>query len=544
ESLLLEIGGKEEARKAQAEAEARNKELIKKVEDSDRKVEQLQELIQRLEEKISNSESENQVLRQQALAVSPTGKALTARPRTMIIQRIPENGNTPNGEAKIGSDMVLAVSNVREPESEGKPQKSLNEKQQENQDLLIKCISQDLGFSGGKPIAACVIYKCLLHWRSFEVERTSVFDRIIQTIASAVEAQDNTDVLAYWLSNTSTLLLLLQRTLKASGAASLTPQRRRTASSSLFGRMSQGLRASPQTAGLPFLNGRGLSRLDDLRQVEAKYPALLFKQQLTAFLEKIYGMIRDNLKKEISPLLGLCIQAPRTSRQSLVKGRSHANAVAQQALIAHWQSIVKSLNNSLKIMKANYAPPFLVRKVFTQIFSFINVQLFNSLLLRRECCSFSNGEYVKTGLAELEQWCLDATEEYTGSAWEELKHIRQAVGFLVIHQKPKKSLNEITKELCPVLSIQQLYRISTMYWDDKYGTHSVSTDVITSMRAMMSEDSNNAVSTSFLLDDDSSIPFSVDDISKSMEPVEVADIDPPPLIRENSGFGFLLARSE
>lgn len=58
---------------------------------------------------------------------------------------------------------------------------------QENQDLLIKCISQDLGFTGGKPIAACVIYKCLLHWRSFEVERTSVFDRIIQSIASAIE---------------------------------------------------------------------------------------------------------------------------------------------------------------------------------------------------------------------------------------------------------------------------------------------------------------------------------------------------------------------
>jgi myosin V len=76
--------------------------------------------------------------------------------------------------------------------------------------------------------------------------------------------------------------------------------------------------------------------------------------------------------------------------------------------------------------------------VFTQIFSFINVQLFNrygftfcsisaalhslipvglkmpfscSLLLRRECCSFSNGEYVKAGLAELEQWCIYATQE-------------------------------------------------------------------------------------------------------------------------------------
>ena len=48
--------------------------------------------------------------------------------------------------------------------------------------------------------------------------------------------------------------------------------------------------------------------MDILRQVEAKYPALLFKQQLTAYVEKIYGMIRDNLKKEISPVLGLCIQ--------------------------------------------------------------------------------------------------------------------------------------------------------------------------------------------------------------------------------------------
>lgn len=48
------------------------------------------------------------------------------------------------------------------------------------------------------------------------------------------------------------------------------------------------------------------------------------------------------------------MQAPRTSRASLVKGRSQANAVAQQALIAHWQSIVKSLNSYLKTMKANY----------------------------------------------------------------------------------------------------------------------------------------------------------------------------------------------
>ncbi|MBA0569840.1 hypothetical protein Golob_003541 [Gossypium lobatum] len=582
--LLAEKQTAKEAKQAHATEQAKNVDLTKKLEDDGKKVDQLQDSVQRfvtnsmilkinslvdhycfsrisydyiasfinflffpwfrLEEKLSNLESENQVLRQQALSMSPTGRALAARPKTTIFQRTPENGNVVNEEIK------KALPNPQLTETEEKPQKSLNEKQQENQELLIKCISQDLGFSGGKPVAACLIYKSLLHWRSFEVERTSIFDRIIQTIGASIEVADNNDLLSYWLSNSSTLLLLLQRTLKASGAASLTPQRRRSTSASLFGRMSQvgitfkGLRGSPQTAGFSFLNGRLLGGLDDLRQVEAKYPALLFKQQLTAFLEKIYGMIRDNLKKEISPVLASCIQAPRTSRASLGKGRSQANAVAQQALIAHWQSIVKTLNNYLKTMRANYVPSFLICKVFTQTFSFINVQLFNSLLLRRECCSFSNGEYVKAGLAELEQWCHDATEEFAGSAWDELRHIRQAVGFLVIHQKPKKTLKEITNDLCPVLSIQQLYRISTMYWDDKYGTHSVSSDVIASMRVKMTEDSNNAVSSSFLLDDDSSIPFSMDDISKSMLQTEVAEIDPPPLLRGHSGFSFLLQHTE
>lgn len=40
----------------------------------------------RLEEKLSNTESENQVLRQQALTMSPTGKNLSARPKTIVMQ--------------------------------------------------------------------------------------------------------------------------------------------------------------------------------------------------------------------------------------------------------------------------------------------------------------------------------------------------------------------------------------------------------------------------------------------------------------------------
>ena len=53
---------------------------------------------------------------------------------------------------------------------------------------------------------------------------------------------------------------------------------------------------------------RGLSSLDSLRQVEIKTPAVVFKQQLIIFVEKLYGVLRDNLKKDISPLLTACIQ--------------------------------------------------------------------------------------------------------------------------------------------------------------------------------------------------------------------------------------------
>ncbi|KAL2238778.1 UNVERIFIED_CONTAM: Myosin-11 [Sesamum indicum] len=492
----------EDSERKFAEALESSEGKSQKLEEAERRVQQLQESLTRLEEKMTNVESENKVLRQQALAMAQNNKLLSRSSRSIM------------------QDLHSVSMNSRESELDDRPQKSLNEKQQEYQDLLIRCIAQHLGFSRGRPVAACIIYKCLRQWHSFEVDRTSIFDRIIQTIGTAIETQDNNDILAYWLSNASTLLLLLQRTLKAGGAAGAAPQHRRSPSATLFGRMTQSFRGTPQGVNLSLLSDDSAGTI---RQVDAKYPALLFKQQLTAYVEKIYGMIRDNLKKEISPLLGLCIQAPRISRANLIKGaaRTQEKSAAQEILISHWQGIVKSLGNFLNVLKTNHVPPFLVRKVFTQLFSFINVQLFNSLLLRRECCSFSNGEYVKAGLAELEHWCYKATDE-------------------VIHQKPKKTLDEISHDLCPVLSIQQLYRISTMYWDDKYGTHSLSQDVISNMRVLMTEDSNNAVSSSFLLDDDSSIPFSVDDLSKSMDRFDISDIEPPPLIRENSGFSFLL----
>ncbi|CAF1776546.1 BnaC09g37370D [Brassica napus] len=392
---------------------------------------------------------------------------------------------------------------------------------QENQELLVTCISQNLGFAGGNPVAACLIYKCLLHWRSFELEETNIFDRIIQTIASAIEVPDNNQVLAYWLSNSTMLLKLLQHTFTSA--------------------------AIPESRGC--MGGGVVSSLDRQMQVEAKYPATLFKQQLIGFLEKMYVMIRDNLKIEVFSLLRLSKQAQE-------------NNVPQQDLIGHWESIVERLSSYLNLMKANNVNSTIPGQqinhtnillhqssapkqacMFTS--SNISFSFVSSILLSDDCRYFVNGEYVETGLAKLKNWCIEATDEYAGSAWDELSHIRQAAGFLqAIIQKQEMTLDKITRELCPVLSIRQLYRISAMYFDDIYDMSSVSSDVISSMMIRLIDDLTDGVRSDSLLEDDLSIPFTVEDLSKSTEQGDVNDIDTLALIHENPSFSFLLTCGE
>ncbi|XP_057964092.1 myosin-6-like [Malania oleifera] len=519
----------DETEKKYEETNKLSEERLKQALEAETKIVQLKTAMQRLEEKISGMQSENQVLRQQALLKPPVTR-MSEHVSSLTTQSL-ENGYHMSEDNSTNEPQSATPVKKISTEPDSVSRISYIERQHENFDALINCVVKDTGFSQGKPIAAFTIYKCLLHWKSFEAERTSVFDRLIQMIGSAIENQDNSDHMSYWLSNTSTLLFLLQRSLKPAGVTGAPPRRKPTPPTSLFGRMTMGFRSSPSSAHL------AAAALEIVHQVEAKYPALLFKQQLTAYVEKIYGIIRDNLKKELAPLLSLCIQAPRTSKGSMLRsGRSFGNNSAS----SHWQGIIECLNSLLSTLKENFVPPILVQKIYTQVFSYINVQLFNSLLLRRECCTFSNGEYVKSGLAELELWCCQAKEKYAGSSWDELKHIRQAVGFLVIHQKYRISYDEITNDLCPILSVQQLYRICTLYWDDNYNTRSVSPDVISSMRILMTEDSNNAASSSFLLDDNSSIPFSIDDLSNSLEEKDFSDVKPAPELLENLAFQFLL----
>ncbi|KAL6965707.1 hypothetical protein U1Q18_036762 [Sarracenia purpurea var. burkii] len=67
--------------------------------------------------------------------------------------------------------------------------------------------------------------------------------------------------------------------------------------------------------------------------------------------------------------------APKIQRVQGGKSSRSPAGVPQQSPSSQWDSIIKFLDSLMK------------------------------------CCTFSNGEYVKSGLAELEKWIISATEE-------------------------------------------------------------------------------------------------------------------------------------
>ncbi|KAK2452762.1 hypothetical protein P8452_00475 [Trifolium repens] len=503
-------------------------ETIEKLRGFEQKCSQLEQNVKSLEEKLLSLEDENHVLRQKALSAPRKSnrpnfaKSFSEKYSTPIASRTERK---PIFETPTPTKTTATFTPSMSDSHRSKP---TAERNQDNYEFLSRCIKENLGFKNGKPIAARIIYKCLLHWHAFESERTAIFDNVIEGINDALKVREDDIVLPYWLSNTSALLCLLQRNLRSNGFLATNGQRY-TGSSGLTSRTGHGPKSPLKFIGYD----------DGMSHVEARYPAILFKQQLTACVEKFFGLLRDNLKKELSPLLQLCIQTPKTGRTHGGKSSRSPVGLSQQSSGSQWSNIVKFLDSLMSKLRGNHVPSFFIRKLVTQVFHFINITLFNSLLLRRECCTFSNGEYMKSGLSELEKWIANAKEMYAGTSWHELNYIRQAVGFLVIHQKRKKSLEEIRQDLCPALTVRQIYRISTMYWDDKYGTQSVSNEVVSVMREIVNKDNQNMPSNSFLLDDDLSIPFSAEDVDKAIPPIDLDEIDLPVFVSEYSCAQFL-----
>ncbi|CAI7883563.1 unnamed protein product [Closterium sp. NIES-53] len=468
------------------------------------------------------------------------------------------------------------------------------DKQQEL--LLSEVASSRFPFGPeGQPVAACMVYRALLQWGALEAERTNTFDRIVEAFQ-----RGSTDQLlpaqAYWLTNHVVLYYLVQVVYQPPVEQPV----QESFSFSFFGMASRP--AAPPKAA------------------EERVDVMLFKQQLATGTERLFVTIRDAAKAELAKHFALPSQESQDAAaeaegdqaagdaaagkggkagggggRRLARGRARgggrsgaamvrkhvvnywANVVVTLKQVNYWANVVVTLKQVTATLAANYVPAVVVDALLRQLLFFVNVKIVNGLMVRAQWCpcTYSNGELMEEGVGRLEQWVHDVEvqlRDAMGGSKEplkrELRHIRQAIYFLTLDHKPRRSLEEI-EELCPDLTLNQLVHMCIWYEDDAYGTKGVDPSVTERMWALMVDDCP------MLLRDDesstyaqqhaqlsplippsvirpalippsfpplhpSSIPFTVDDIALAIPTMHIDDLEPPPELQQDPAFHFLL----
>ncbi|KAG2320268.1 hypothetical protein Bca52824_013481 [Brassica carinata] len=538
----------DETEKKYEEASRLCEERLKQAVDAETKLIEAKTSMLRLQERVSDMETEEHIRRKQAL-VNSTSRKMSPQVSFTGASESP----APIPAKKSGTES----SRIEQP-----PHESV--------DVLIKCVSQNVGFSHGKPVAALTIYKCLILWKVFEAEKETVsLTKLFLCYGSAIENQEDGNDLAYWLTNTSTLLLLLQRSLRHSPTGSAATAYVET----MYGIIRENFKREVSSLLSSCIEDLKKSSHDSSvvkspsKSFEDSSPAKSSEENLAAKSSEDNDSPsktseKNSLKKSSegnspasskSPEENLAaksseddnapaksseenLPAKSSSPKQLSEGDSPAKEGQAAKLSAEnspansWQSIIGLLNHNLFTWKKNYVPPFLVQKIFSQTFQYINVQLFNSLLLEQEYCTFNMGKEVKAGLDEL-------THGFVGSSWDELKPTRQAVVLLVSELKSTITYDDLTTNLCPVLSTQQLYRICTLCNNEDQNDFNVSPEVISNLKLLMTNEDED--SRSFLLDDDSSIPFETDEIANCMQEKDFANVKSVSELADNPNFQFL-----
>jgi myosin V len=142
----------------------------------------------------------------------------------------------------------------------------------------------------------------------------------------------------------------------------------------------------------------------------------------------------------------------------------------------HWRALLGGIANMVEVLRAQGVPAAAVRAVVWATLRYIDGELLNALLLRRDCCSVSAAKALLTGLTAMQDISSFVGAEY-GCEPEEaaraLDRSAQAAKYLVqgkddCARKALRGINvlqDLTRQ-CPALTLQQVHRLTEHQHDD------------------------------------------------------------------------------
>ncbi|XP_068447209.1 unconventional myosin-Va [Clinocottus analis] len=124
-------------------------------------------------------------------------------------------------------------------------------------------------------------------------------------------------------------------------------------------------------------------------------------------------------------------------------------------------AVLRELGDLHTALSRQDLPPALMAQAFNQLTYLISASAFNSLLLRKDMCSWSRGMQIRYNVSLLEEW-LRSRGLHTGGAVATLEHLIQAVQLLQAGKKSESDAQALV-QTCTALSSQQIVKILTLY---------------------------------------------------------------------------------
>ncbi|CAI5942129.1 unnamed protein product, partial [Closterium sp. NIES-64] len=130
---------------------------------------------------------------------------------------------------------------------------------------------------------------------------------------------------------------------------------------------------------------------------------LVFKQELAVLLDDAFLELRASVNLELQTLVSLLAQSPTANAQHMRE---------------FWAAALVSLRSAVGCMQANRVPTVLARHLLWQVLHFLDVRLFNGLMLRSHWCpiTLANGEAMEQGLLALEAWLSEHVHPWLDGA--------------------------------------------------------------------------------------------------------------------------------